>query len=91
MTFALVSPDLLFAKLPLERSFSAVRDPGTRGRSCRGRRMAVHNVQVGTLKECLSYISFGEGPPLLVFPGLYASNANPTGFLLRFEMGGSHR
>jgi pimeloyl-ACP methyl ester carboxylesterase len=47
----------------------------------------VHNVRGGTLKGCLSDISFGEGPPLLVFPGLFASNANPTGLLLRFEMG----
>src|SRR4029450_865800 len=27
------------------------------------------------------------GPPLVVFPGLFPSNANPTGLLLRFEMG----
>ena len=44
-------------------------------------------VQEGTLKGCLSYISFGDGPPLVVFPGLFPSNANPTGLLLRFEMG----
>jgi pimeloyl-ACP methyl ester carboxylesterase len=47
----------------------------------------VHNVREGTLKGGLTYISFGEGPPLVVFPGLFSSNANPTGFLLRFEMG----
>jgi pimeloyl-ACP methyl ester carboxylesterase len=47
----------------------------------------VHNVREGTLKGGLSYISFGEGPPLVVFPGLFASNANPTGLMLRFEMG----
>jgi pimeloyl-ACP methyl ester carboxylesterase len=47
----------------------------------------LHNVREGTLKGCLSYISFGEGPPLVVFPGLGPSNANPTGVLLRFEMG----
>jgi pimeloyl-ACP methyl ester carboxylesterase len=46
----------------------------------------VPNVREGTLKGCLSYISFGDGPPLVVFPGLFASNANPTGLLLRFEM-----
>ena len=45
------------------------------------------NVREGTFKGCLSYISFGDGPPLVVFPGLFASNANPTGLLLRFEMG----
>jgi pimeloyl-ACP methyl ester carboxylesterase len=52
-----------------------------------GRRIAVHNVRVGTLKGGLTYISFGDGPPLIVFSGLFPSNANPTGFSLRFEMG----
>ena len=47
----------------------------------------MHNVREGTLKGGLIYISFGDGPPLVVFPGLFASNANPTGLLLRFEMG----
>ena len=47
----------------------------------------MHNVREGTLKGGLSYITFGDGPPLVVFPGLFASNANPTGLLLRFEMG----
>jgi pimeloyl-ACP methyl ester carboxylesterase len=47
----------------------------------------LHNVHEGTLKGGLTYISFGEGPPLIVFPGLGPSNANPTGLLLRFEMG----
>ena len=47
----------------------------------------MHNVREGTLKGCLSYIAFGDGPPLVVFPGLSPTNANPTGFLLRFEMG----
>jgi pimeloyl-ACP methyl ester carboxylesterase len=47
----------------------------------------VRNVCEGTLKGGLPYITFGDGPPLIVFPGLFASNANPTGLLLRFEMG----
>jgi pimeloyl-ACP methyl ester carboxylesterase len=47
----------------------------------------VPNVREGTLTGGLTYITFGEGPPLVVFPGLFSSNANPTGFLLRFEMG----
>jgi pimeloyl-ACP methyl ester carboxylesterase len=47
----------------------------------------VHNVREGTLKGGLTYITFGDGPPLVVFPGLFPSNANPTGFSLRFEMG----
>ena len=47
----------------------------------------MHNVREGTLKGGLTYITFGDGPPLVVFPGLGPSNANPTGLLLRFEMG----
>lgn len=35
----------------------------------------------GTLKGCLNYITFGDGPPLVVFSGLGPSNANPTGLL----------
>jgi pimeloyl-ACP methyl ester carboxylesterase len=51
------------------------------------RRIAVYNVREGIQKGCLTYITFGDGPPLIVFPGLGPSNANPTGMLLRFEMG----
>lgn len=47
----------------------------------------MRNVREGILKGGLTYIAFGEGPPLVVFPGLGPSNANPTGVLLRFEMG----
>jgi pimeloyl-ACP methyl ester carboxylesterase len=47
----------------------------------------VPNVREGTLKGGLTYFTFGDGAPLVVFPGLFASNANPTGLLLRFEMG----
>ena len=47
----------------------------------------MHNVREGTLTGGLTYITFGNGPPLVVFPGLGPSNANPTGLLLRFEMG----
>ena len=47
----------------------------------------MHKAREGTLKGGLTYITFGEGPPLVVFPGLFPSNANPTGFSLRFEMG----
>jgi pimeloyl-ACP methyl ester carboxylesterase len=46
----------------------------------------LHNVREGTLKGGLTYITFGNGPLLVVFPGLGPSNANPTGLLLRFEM-----
>jgi pimeloyl-ACP methyl ester carboxylesterase len=47
----------------------------------------VHNVREGNLKGYLTYITFGDGPPLVVFPGLGPSNTNPTGLFLRFEMG----
>ncbi len=47
----------------------------------------MRNVREGILKGCLSYIAFGEGPPLVVFPGLFPTNSNPTGFSLLFEMG----
>lgn len=38
------------------------------------------DVREGTLKGGLSCLSFGDGPPLVVFPGLGLSNVNPTGF-----------
>ena len=47
----------------------------------------MRNVREGILKGGLSYIAFGEGPPLVVFPGLFPTNSNPSGFSLRFEMG----
>ncbi len=37
------------------------------------------DVQEGILKGGLPCISFGDGPPLAVFPGLGMTNANPTG------------
>ena len=36
-------------------------------------------VREGRLKGGLPYLSFGEGPPLVVFPGLGMTNANPAG------------
>ncbi len=36
-------------------------------------------VREGYLKGGLPYLSFGEGPPLVVFPGLGMTNALPTG------------
>ncbi len=36
-------------------------------------------VREGRLKGGLPYMTFGEGPPLVVFPGLGMSNENPTG------------
>lgn len=37
------------------------------------------DIREGRLKGGLPYLSFGEGPPLVVFPGLGMTNANPTG------------
>ena len=37
------------------------------------------DVQEGILKGGLPCLSFGDGPPLVVFPGLGMTNANPTG------------
>ena len=37
------------------------------------------DVREGHIKGGLPYLSFGEGPPLIVFPGLGMTNANPSG------------
>ena len=47
----------------------------------------MRNVREGILKGSPSYIALGDGPPLVVFPGLFPTNSNPTGFSLRFEIG----
>jgi hypothetical protein len=36
-------------------------------------------VREGQTEGGLPYLSFGEGPPLVVFPGLGMTNANPSG------------
>jgi hypothetical protein len=38
------------------------------------------DVQARILKEGLPCLSLGDGSPLVVFPGLGMTNANPTGF-----------
>jgi hypothetical protein len=38
-----------------------------------------HDVREGQTEGGLPYLSFGAGPPLLVFPGLGMTNANPSG------------
>src|SRR3712207_2647583 len=43
-------------------------------------------VREGHTKGGLPYLSFGEGPPLLVFPGLGMTNANPSGIQRWGEM-----
>ena len=35
--------------------------------------------QEGTLEEGLPFLSFGQGPPLVEFPGIGMTNSNPTG------------
>ncbi len=45
----------------------------------------VPKVREGTLAGGLPYIAFGDGPPLIMFPGLRFSNANPTGLRRRFD------
>jgi pimeloyl-ACP methyl ester carboxylesterase len=39
----------------------------------------VPDAKEGTLEGGLPCLSFGEGPPLVVFPGIGMTNANPTG------------
>src|SRR3712207_3877036 len=43
-------------------------------------------VREGHTKGGLPYLSFGEGPPLLVFPGLGMTNTNPSGIQRWGEM-----
>jgi len=43
-------------------------------------------VEEGQLGGGLPCLSFGQGPPLAVFPGLGMTNANPTGVQLWGEL-----
>jgi pimeloyl-ACP methyl ester carboxylesterase len=43
-------------------------------------------VREGTLYGGLPYLAVGAGPPLVVFSGLSAEHANPTGLARRFEL-----
>jgi pimeloyl-ACP methyl ester carboxylesterase len=52
-----------------------------RRRGGRGR-----DVREGTLHGGLPYLAVGAGPPLVVFSGLSAEHANPTGLARRFEL-----
>ena len=52
------------------------RRGGGRGRS----------VREGSLHGGLPYLAVGQGPPLVVFSGLSAEHANPTGLARRFEL-----
>jgi pimeloyl-ACP methyl ester carboxylesterase len=43
-------------------------------------------VREGTLHGGLPYLAVGDGPPLVVFSGLTAEHANPTGLERRFQL-----
>ncbi len=43
-------------------------------------------VREGSLYGSLPYLAVGAGPPLVVFSGLTAEHANPTGLARRFEL-----
>jgi pimeloyl-ACP methyl ester carboxylesterase len=45
-----------------------------------------HSVREGALYGGLPYLAVGAGPPLVVFSGLSAEHANPTGLARRFEL-----
>jgi pimeloyl-ACP methyl ester carboxylesterase len=44
------------------------------------------DVREGTLHGGLPYLAVGQGPPLVVFSGLSAEHANPTGLTRRLEL-----
>jgi pimeloyl-ACP methyl ester carboxylesterase len=68
---------------PVERRKEPVRPPSPiRARRGRGGR----SVREGTLHGGLPYLAVGQGPPLVVFSGLTAEHANPTGLARRFEL-----
>lgn len=62
------------------RRDGAVRSP-TPVRADRGR-----GVREGSLHGGLPYLAVGQGPPLVVFSGLTAEHANPTGLERRFQL-----
>jgi pimeloyl-ACP methyl ester carboxylesterase len=67
----------------VERRDRTVVSPSRAGvRRGRGR----GQVREGTLYGGLPYLAVGQGPPLVVFSGLSAEHANPTGLARRFEL-----
>jgi pimeloyl-ACP methyl ester carboxylesterase len=62
------------------RRDAAVRPPSP-VRAGRGR-----GVREGSLHGGLPYLAVGDGPPLVVFSGLTAEHANPTGLDRRFQL-----
>jgi pimeloyl-ACP methyl ester carboxylesterase len=68
----------------VERRGGTALSPSRAGvRRGRGRGRAVRE---GTLYGGLPYLAVGQGPPLVVFSGLSAEHANPTGLARRFEL-----
>jgi pimeloyl-ACP methyl ester carboxylesterase len=66
------------------RGDGAVRSPSPArlvGGKGRGR-----GVREGSLHGGLPYLAVGQGPPLVVFSGLTAEHANPTGLERRFQL-----
>jgi pimeloyl-ACP methyl ester carboxylesterase len=68
----------------VEQPDGTVRPPSPiRTRRRRGRGQSVRE---GALYGGLPYLAVGQGPPLVVFSGLSAEHANPTGLARRFEL-----
>jgi pimeloyl-ACP methyl ester carboxylesterase len=68
----------------VERRGGAVRSPSPI--RTRRRRRGGQSVSEGALYGGLPYLAVGQGPPLVVFSGLSAEHANPTGLARRFEL-----
>jgi pimeloyl-ACP methyl ester carboxylesterase len=66
----------------VERRERPVRLPSP----ARARRRGGRSVREGSLHGGLPYLAVGQGPPLVVFSGLSAEHANPTGLARRFEL-----
>jgi pimeloyl-ACP methyl ester carboxylesterase len=68
----------------VEQADRTVRSPSPiRTRRGMGRGQSVRE---GALYGGLPYLAVGQGPPLVVFSGLSAEHANPTGLARRFEL-----
>jgi pimeloyl-ACP methyl ester carboxylesterase len=68
----------------VEQPDGDVRSPSpTRTRRGRG---GGQSLREGSLYGGLPYLAVGQGPPLVVFSGLTAEHANPTGLARRFEL-----
>jgi pimeloyl-ACP methyl ester carboxylesterase len=65
------------------RQDGPVGSPSTTRTRGRGRGWAVRE---GSLHGGLPYLAIGQGPPLVVFSGLSAEHANPSGLARRFEL-----